>query len=121
MFCLRRRPEITHDEFLARWRGRHAEIASRAIGAIGAIRYVQNHALHGPLSSALRASRGAPEPYDGVVELWFDSVEAVESTFARTDARAAIRELVEDEVHFIDVANSPIFVAKEHVVWEAPA
>ena len=118
MFCLRRRADLTRAQFQARWRGRHAEIATAGLDSIGAVRYIQNHTLDDALNDALQASRGAPEPYDGVVELWFDSVEDVKETFTRANAREALRALLKDEPDFIDVAASPIFVSEQHVVWE---
>lgn len=119
LFCLRRRSDLTHEEFLARWRGRHADIALGALERIGAVRYVQNHALAGSMNADLRASRNAPEPYDGVAELWFPSLEAASATFTDAGARRAVRALLDDEPHFIDLADSPIFLTEEHAIWGA--
>lgn len=121
MFCLRRRPDLTREEFLAHWHGPHAAIGMAGASAIGATRYVQNHTLLHPLNEDLRKSRGAPEPFDGVVELWFDSLDDVGATFTDADARRAIAALVADEPAFIDLENSPIFVTKEHEMWNHPA
>lgn len=118
MFCLRRRADLTREQFQKRWGERHAEIAVAGLDRIGATRYVQNHTLVASINESLRASRDAPEPFDGVVELWFDSVEDVEGTFTRPDAREAIRALLDDEPEFIDIKASPIFVVDERTVWE---
>jgi uncharacterized protein (TIGR02118 family) len=116
-FCLRRRRDLTREQFLAHWHGIHADIARRGASALGAVRYVQNHTVSLPVNDALRASRGAPEPFDGVVELWFDSVDDVASTFHESDARAAIKALVVDEPNFIDLEASPIFLTEAHPMW----
>src|SRR3954468_14171743 len=118
LFCLRRRPDLTREEFLTHWHGPHAAIGRAGASAIGATRYVQNHTLTHPLNEGLRQSRNAPEPFDGVVELWFDSIDDVGATFTEPDARRAIAALVADEPHFIDLANSPIFVTEEHEMWD---
>ena len=116
-FCLRRRSDLTREQFLEHWRGIHADIARRGASALGAVKYVQNHTVSLPVNDELRASRGAPEPFDGVVELWFESVDAVTSTFHEADARAAIKALVVDEPNFIDLDASPIFLTEVHPMW----
>lgn len=117
-FCLRRRPDLTREEFLAHWHGPHAAIGMAGAGAIGAKRYVQNHTITHPLNESLQKSRNAPEPFDGIVELWFEKLDDVGATFTSGDARAAIRALLDDEPNFIDLANSPIFLVEEHVMWD---
>lgn len=117
MFCLRRRPDLTREEFLAHWSGIHAQIAMAGGNAIKARRYVQNHTLSHPINDALQQSRGGAEAFDGVVELWFDDIDGVQRTFTDEDARRVIRELSKDEPNFVDLANSPIFVVEEHEFW----
>lgn len=116
-FCLTRRSDLTREQFLEHWQGVHARIARRGANALGAVKYVQNHTLSLPVNDALQASRGAPEPFDGVVELWFESIGDVTSTFHETDARAAIKALLLDEPNFIDLGASPIFLTEAHPVW----
>lgn len=121
LFCLRRREDLTREEFLAHWHGPHADIGRAGAQAIGAVRYVQNHTVDHPLNEALRDSRQAPEPFDGVVELWFESLDVVGSTFTDPEARRAIAALVADEPSFIDLARSPIFVTEAHPMWDFTA
>ncbi len=116
-FCLRRRSDLTRDQFLEHWHGIHADIARRGASALGAVKYVQNHTLSLPINEALRDSRGAPEPFDGIVELWFESVDDVASTFHEPDARTAIKALLVDEPNFIDLEASPIFLTEAHAMW----
>ncbi len=81
-------------------------------------RYVQVHTSDDPVSEALRASRPGPEPYDGVAELWFDSAEDVMAGGATREGRRAARELLADEKRFIDISQSPIWIATENPVVE---
>ena len=121
IFCLRRRPDLTREQFQEHWFGIHAEIARRGASALGAVKYVQNHTLSLPLNDALRAGRGAPEAFDGVVELWFPSVDDVASTFHEPHARAAIKALLADEANFVDLESSPIFLVEERPMWGGDA
>ena len=77
---------------------------------------MQVHTLDHPMQDALRASRGGPEAYDGVAELWWDSMEDLARAQEDPAGRQAGRELLEDERRFIDLARSPLFVGEEHPV-----
>ena len=62
---------------------------------------------------------GTVPGYDGVAELWFDSLEQARAARGPA-AREAGRTLLEDERQFIDLARSPIFFAEEHPIHPAP-
>jgi uncharacterized protein (TIGR02118 family) len=114
VFCLRRLPHLSRAEFQRYWREMHAPLVRRHAATLGIRRYVQLHTLEHPTQDALRASRGGPEAYDGVAELWWDDVRDL----ARTDDdwRAAALALLEDERRFIDLERSPLFVGEEHPI-----
>ena len=119
VYCLRRRPELSRDEFQRYWRQTHGPLVRERAGALGIKRYVQVHTLDSPLNEALRASRGsAGEPFDGVAEMWWDSAESLAAATATEEGRRAAQELLADEGRFIDVERSVIFVAEEHPVLE---
>lgn len=117
VYCLRRVPSLSREEFQKYWRETHGPLVKERAETLGIRRYVQVHTLDSGLNSALAASRGSPdEPFDGVAELWWDD-EASLAGGAGTDAgRQAGRELLEDERNFIDFSRSVIFVAEENVV-----
>lgn len=80
-------------------------------------RTVQAPRLHAALQ---QRNGGAPEPYDGIAELWFDDIEAFQHGRGDEAARQAARELLEDERQFIDLAASPMWVSEEWQVVAAP-
>jgi uncharacterized protein (TIGR02118 family) len=116
VFCLRRLPNLSREEFQTYWRDRHAPLVREAAPALAIRRYVQVHTTPSPLNERFRAARAAPEEYDGVAELWFDSVEALVAAGGTPDGRAAGKRLLEDEKRFIDLTRSPIWLAHEHEV-----
>lgn len=118
VFCLRRRPDLTREQFQKYWLETHGPLVRERAKTIGALRYVQVHTGYDELSDALRASRGAPEPFDGVAELWFESAESLAAGFDQTDVQKSAAELLSDERNFIDLASSPIWLAEEHAVVE---
>jgi uncharacterized protein (TIGR02118 family) len=118
-FCLRRLPQLSSAEFQRYWLETHAPLVRKNQEALAIKRYVQTHAEHGGLSETLAALRGAPEPFDGVAELWFESREALTAAGASRAGRAAGRELFEDEKRFIDHARSPLWIGEEHEIVAA--
>jgi uncharacterized protein (TIGR02118 family) len=116
VFCLRRLPQLSREEFQRYWFDRHAPLVRSHAAALGIRRYVQTHTGEQPLNDVLQASRGGPEAYDGVAELWWDSAEALGAATATPEGQAAGAALLEDERRFIDLARSPLFVAVERVV-----
>lgn len=116
VFCLRRRPDLTREAFQRYWLETHAPLVRERAAAIGVLRYVQVHTAEDALGEALAASRGAPEPFDGVAELWFADAEALAAAVGNEAGQKAGAELLADERGFIDLARSPIFLAHEHEI-----
>lgn len=117
-FCLRRRPDLTREEFQSYWLDRHADLVVERSGPLRIRRYVQSHteSLSGLHAALQRRNGGAPEPFDGIVEIWVDSIDDL--TADDPALRAAGAELLDDERNFIDLANSPMFVTREHVIFD---
>ena len=116
VFCLRRAPHLSRAEFQRYWRESHAPLVRRHAATLRIRRYVQLHTLEAPVQDVLRASRGGPEPFDGVAELWWERVEDLAGAGDDPAWQAAALALLEDERRFIDLAASPLFVGAEHAV-----
>ena len=115
-FCLRRRPDMTLEEFQRYWRTTHAALVAERAEVLGIRRYVQLHTtdLSGLHKSLQSRNGGAPQPYDGVAELWFDSLD--DFVGDNPERKQASAELLADERNFIDLPNSPMWLGEEHVV-----
>ena len=70
------------------------------------------------LSAGVREPRQSPEPFDGIAELWWDSVEEFAPSESSPERRQAGAELLEDERKFIDLPRSPVWMARERPVVE---
>jgi uncharacterized protein (TIGR02118 family) len=116
MFCLVRRPDLDQAAFHRYWREEHAPLVATHAATLHIRRYVQSHTLGGGVNAALAAGRGAPMPYDGVAELWLDSLDDLAAATATPAGAAAGAARWEDERRFIDHARSPIFLVEEHPV-----
>jgi uncharacterized protein (TIGR02118 family) len=118
VFCLRRLPQLSRDEFQRYWREQHAPLVARHADALRIRRYVQLHTRTDDANAALRASRGGPEEYDGVAELWWRDRDDLLAATASAAGQQASRELLEDERRFIDLAHSPLWLADEHTILD---
>ncbi|MCH8064630.1 MAG: EthD domain-containing protein [Chloroflexi bacterium] len=118
VYCLRRRPELSREEFQRYWRETHAPLVQKYAQALNLRRYVQVHTSEHPVNDALRESRGAMEPYDGVAELWWDSADSMATAMASAEGRKAGQALLEDEKRFIDVERSALWIGQEHAFVE---
>ena len=116
-FCLRRLSMLSLAEFQDYWLHKHGPLVRSLQRALGMLRYEQLHRLAGDLADGIRRVRGAPEPYDGVAELWWESEEAYRAARRTPEAREAGRVLLEDEAKFIDLARSPIWLNREEVIY----
>ncbi|MDB5475164.1 MAG: EthD family reductase [Phenylobacterium sp.] len=115
-FCLVRLPHLTRAAFQDYWFKTHAPLVASVAKTLQIRRYVQTHSQPAAANAAIRASREAPPEFDGVAELWFDSLEAVIANGQRPEAQAAGALLLEDERKFIDLPKSPLWWGEERVV-----
>lgn len=115
-FCLVRLPHLTRPQFQDYWFNKHGPLVAHHAEVLQIRRYVQLHSLPPDASESLRASREAPPEFDGVAELWFDSLEALAANSERPQARDAGRILLEDEKTFIDLPKSPLWWGEERVI-----
>jgi uncharacterized protein (TIGR02118 family) len=112
-FAVRRRDDIEPDEFHRYWREEHGPLVRSLQPVLGIRRYVQSHRMETPLNDLLRASRHALEPFDGVAELWWDDQDALATATSSPEGIAAGRTLLEDEMRFIDLERSALWLGQE--------
>lgn len=119
VYCIRRREGMSPAEFHAYWRDRHAPLIRSLASRFGAVRYVQSHTLDTPLNAAFAQSHGFHlEPFDGVTELWWTSMDDFVARNGSPDGLAAARVYQQDEANFIDFARSVAFLTEEHTVFD---
>ena len=114
VFSLRRRPEMSREDFQAYWRDQHAPLVASHAKTLRIRRYVQTHARASDVAAAQSAARSSqPDFYDGQAELWWDSLGDVLAAASSEEGRQAALELLEDEHRFIDLENSPLWIGEE--------
>ena len=100
--CIKRKPGISVEDFQDYWRGKHAEVVK---GLPHIRRYIQSHALLG-------GYRKGELPWDGIAEIWVDSVDTMRA-WAGGDAYGAVQR---DEENFIDRGKMALILTQEHVI-----
>lgn len=107
---LKRKPSLTHREFVEYHRHEHAPLfMSTAVVRDTVRRYVQQHALPVELPGL------PPVKYDGITELWFDSVDSLARCFSDAEYLEKIRP---DEAKFLDLHGCDFIVSTETVVTD---
>ncbi|HUN99130.1 MAG TPA: EthD domain-containing protein [Bradyrhizobium sp.] len=94
-------------DFHAYWKGTHGTVVKSVPEFMRHVRkYAQSHAIAG----SIPGFPAGPQMFEGVAELWFDSVEEVGKAFNEPRYLEIIRA---DEKKFLDLAGCSIFVAEE--------
>lgn len=118
VYILRARDDVEPAEFYRYWREEHAAKVHSVAKVVGARRYVQSHTLDTPLNAALIDSRGMSPAYEGVTEVWWDSLAELQAAAGTPEGADAMRMLIEDEGRFIDLSRSTIFMTEEHEIFD---
>jgi uncharacterized protein (TIGR02118 family) len=117
VYCLRRRDDVAPEQFHRYWLETHGPLVRSFAKALRARRYVQSHTLETPLNRLLADSRGLAPAYDGITEVWWDSIADLQGGLATPEGQTAGRALLEDERTFIDFSRSRIFLTEEHEIF----
>ena len=117
-YLMRRLPHLSLEEFQAYWSEKHPQAAPEdAFATLGVKRYVQVLSLECEARDTVVGPRtGLEEPFDGVAELWVDSLESIQTDWTTEKAQSYLEIFFKDEQNFIDWSRSTITVSKEYVV-----
>jgi len=117
-FCIRRLPHLSREEFQDYWRRKHTRSGGPdAAKVLGMRKYAQVRTLSEELNRRVASSRpGLEEEFDGISEVWLDSVEAYERAWGSPEGIATMKRFLDDEKNFIDWSRSTVFLAEEHVL-----
>lgn len=98
---VRKRPELSSDEFLARWTGEHVEIAKR-------LPRLRGYVIH--------LVEGEAPPYDGIAITTFDSRADAERAFSDPGLAEGLARTRDEFASSVDV-----YFTTEHVIVEEGA
>jgi uncharacterized protein (TIGR02118 family) len=102
---MRRRPDLTHDQFTAYWRDVHAQLfSSQPVVKQYVRRYVQSRTIANPPRSVALAD------FDGIAQMWFDDMDGFHGVFSSQNYRDVIRV---DLQKFTDGTRSEFLFSEE--------
>lgn len=105
--AIRRRPDMSVEDFQDHWRTRHAQLVKNSPAASKYVRkYVQCHTM-------LDEYAAGEVAFDGTAELWFDSVADKDAFFSDPDY---LRDVQPDEEKFADMTRTVFVVTGEETV-----
>ena len=118
VYCVRRNPNLTPEAFRKYWIEHHGPLVKSCAEALKARRYVQSHLMDTELNFFARQPRGTTEPYDGITEIWWDSLQDVIAANSSPEGQAANLRLAQDEANFVDLSKSSVFFTEEVTIFE---
>lgn len=118
VYVIRLREGLTTEEAQRYWLEEHAPKVRSVAETIRARRYVQSHTIDTPLNQALIEGRGLAALYEGITEVWFDSLEDLAAAASTAEGQHALVLLAEDEATFIDMSRSTVFLTEEHEIFD---
>ncbi|MGH7782107.1 MAG: EthD domain-containing protein [Candidatus Binataceae bacterium] len=118
VYIVRKRADISAEEFHDYWLRKHGPLVTRVAKAIHARKYIQSHAIMPDAGASVSQSRKMAPPYEGITEVWWDSVEEMNAGTSTLEGQEAGRLLLQDEARFIDFQHSTIFFTEEHLIFD---
>jgi uncharacterized protein (TIGR02118 family) len=118
MFLLVKPDGMSAKEFHRYWIETHSPLVIRRSDDMAMRRYVQSHLVPSPMAVGAAEARGwAPNPFQGVAEVWWDSEEAMAAAFSTPKGADAGEALAEDEKKFLD-DRSLITMTREYLIFD---
>ena len=112
-FALVRLPHLTREQFQDYWLNTHGPLVASVKDVLRIRRYVQLHSMDETVSAGIRASRNAPPQFDGVAQLWYDSLEDLAALAGDPAAAVGMRML--DRVFDNYVMTPMSAIVQEHI------
>ena len=117
VYTVRRRPDISPADFRKYWLEKHGPLVRKHADALRAKRYIQSHTLDTPMNQITQQARGTQPAYDGLTELWWDSLEDLLAAAQTPAGQQANLALAQDEARFCDLPNCSVFFTEEHTIF----
>ena len=100
---IKKKPGLTDEEFYQYWKEKHGPLAVKVIP--GLRKYIQNHPVRLP---------SVKYEMDGIVETWFDNLEACQD-FMTWRKSGEAKVLLDDEDKFVD-RSMVRYIVEEHII-----
>ena len=109
--CVKRRPDISVEDFRRYWSSQKFTDMLTELGTItGAVRVRKNLTLLIDMNLELMRQRGSDEPYDGILEAWWDNARVFGDDHPNAEKMESfLQEMEVYQQQFIDFSQSRRF------------
>ena len=112
--CFRKKPDVSQQEFRERWCGaEYNELIEKLADYYQVVRYTKNLALKVEMGQRLISDRGMDEPYDGVIEYYWDNAHQLSALYETPEARTLTEQVAKYQNEFIDLSQSTAFFTED--------
>ena len=119
VYIVKKRADISEKDFHEYWLKTHGPLVRGFAKSMRAKKYVQSHTISEDAGKQIRNTRPKmKDTYDGITEVWWDSLEDFSGGGSVKDGAEAARALLADESKFIDFEHSSIFLTEEHEIFD---
>ena len=110
MSCMKRKPELTAEQFRRYWNDpQFLALVERVAALTGATRYATNATLTVEANLLAQQTRGTRDPYDEVLEYWWDNAAHLVERTNSPEGQALTQEVLAYEKLFVDLGSSTAF------------
>ena len=108
--CIKARADISESEFRVAFNSKQMESLAEKMAILsGAKSYKLSLTMKIEVNAELMEERSGQEPYDGMIEFWWDSGKALEALRHSDDFKTFQKEIMEYQQTFIDFEKSSRF------------
>ena len=112
--CFRKKTDLTDEEFRHYWSSPEFNtLVDRVVALYGAERCAKNLALKVQATRELIEARGIGEPYDAVLEYWWNDARHLQEKYESPEARLLSEEMAKYQEQFIDLSRSTAFFMED--------
>ena len=114
--CIRRRKDISIDEFRRYWNSSEFEyLFERLFIIVQPRRFAKNLTLQVSANEQIRQERGSGEPFDGTLEYWWHDASELLEKYDAPEAQEIRKEMLAYQQQFIDLSNCRAFFTEYEI------
>ena len=108
--CVRKRSDISSEQFRQCWNDpKFDAIVGRVVEYTGATGHTKNLTLMVSANNLMRERRAFGEPFDGVLEYWWDDASQLHSVLNSPQCDVLMKSMLEFQKQFVDLEKSCAF------------
>lgn len=112
--CFRKKSGVSAEEFREYWNSaEYSELIEKIAAFYQAARYAKNLTLKVEMGQKLISDRGMSEPYDGIIEYYWDNAQQLSALYESPEAQALAGQISKYQGEFIDLALSTAFFTED--------